>query len=330
MNWTNNFIIDRINFFFLLLPFFGSILASETPIREISLSGLITDRKQEISGMDWYGDDLFLLPENLNGHLFVIPKTDLARYLNNPGEDPILPHQIPFNTPNYDQTISGFDSFEAIVFKGNDVFITIEVKLEKAMTAYLVRGNIDPTTKTVSVPEQDLVELIPPAKVPNMSYESILVHDENVILFYEVNGQNILDAPEQYAFSPSTKTMTTIPFPFLEYRLTDVTRLNDKNRFWGINYFWPGDKRSINPAKDSLTEKFHQGKSHSQSDAVERLVEFEIREGKIQFSGRAPIQLVLDKDGSRNWEAIARLDDKGFLIATDKHPRMILGFVSQK
>ena len=124
--------------------------------------------------------------------------------------------------------------------------------------------------------------------------------------------------------------MTTISFPFLEYRLTDVTRLNDKNRFWGINYFWPGEKKSINPAKDSLMEKFHQGKSHSQSDAVERLVEFEIREGKIQFSGREPIQLVLDKEESRNWEAIARLDDKGFLIATDKHPRMILGFVSQK
>ena len=94
MNWTNNYIISRLNFFFLLLPFLGSILASETPIREISLFGLITDRKQEISGMDWYGDDLFILPENLNGHLFVIPKADLAKYLDNPGEDPILPHQI--------------------------------------------------------------------------------------------------------------------------------------------------------------------------------------------------------------------------------------------
>ena len=36
---------------------------------------------------------------------------------------------------------------------------------------------------------------------------------------------------------------------------------------------------------------------------------------------------VLDSDNSRNWESIARLDDKGFLIATDKYPKMILGFV---
>ena len=40
-----------------------------------------------------------------------------------------------------------------------------------------------------------------------------------------------------------------------------------------------------------------------------------------------PIQLVLNEDSPRNWESIVRFDNKGFLIATDKHPRMILSFV---
>ena len=37
------------------------ILSKEFAIKTIELSGPITDRKQEISGMDWYNDNLFLL-----------------------------------------------------------------------------------------------------------------------------------------------------------------------------------------------------------------------------------------------------------------------------
>ena len=50
----------------------------------------------------------------------------------------------------------------------------------------------------------------------------------------------------------------------------------------------------------------------------------------IKFSEHVPIQLELDKDSPRNWEGIVRIDDIGFLIATDKHPEMILGFVPVK
>ena len=51
---------------------------------------------------------------------------------------------------------------------------------------------------------------------------------------------------------------------------------------------------------------------------------------EISISDTKPIQLFLESDASRNWEAVARLDNKGLLIATDKHPRMILGYVQFK
>ena len=70
-----------------------------------------------------------------------------------------------------------------------------------------------------------------------------------------------------------------------------------------------------------------EGKSHSRSEAVERLLEFEIRADELILSDKRPIQITLNPDGSRNWEAIARLEDQGLLIATDKYPKMILGFV---
>ena len=73
---------------------------------------------------------------------------------------------------------------------------------------------------------------------------------------------------------------------------------------------------------------FKEGKTHRNSDSVERLIELEISDDKIQLSGREPIQLQLSEKNSRNWEAIVRIDDKGILIATDKYPEMILGFIA--
>ena len=60
----------------LFLPFI-QIFGQEKNIKEIYLEGLITDKKQEISGMDWYNDRLFLLPENLGGFLFTISKVEI-------------------------------------------------------------------------------------------------------------------------------------------------------------------------------------------------------------------------------------------------------------
>ena len=63
-------------------------------------------------------------------------------------------------------------------------------------------------------------------------------------------------------------------------------------------------------------------------DAVERLIELEIKNNEIIISDSEPIQLILDENDSRNWEGVARLDDMGFLLATDKYPRMIFGFIA--
>jgi hypothetical protein len=106
--------------------------------------------------------------------------------------------------------------------------------------------------------------------------------------------------------------------------------MDDQNHFWAINYYWPGDAKRLKPAPDPIVMTNKEGKSHQNSDAVERLIEFEFNEDKIQLSGREPIQIELDEKASRNWEGIVRLDDKGFLVATDKYPEMILGFIPFK
>ena len=66
-----------LSIFFSPLFLFGG----ETFIQEIKLEGSITNPKQEISGMDWYGEKLFLLPENLGGYLFMLSKNEIQEHI---------------------------------------------------------------------------------------------------------------------------------------------------------------------------------------------------------------------------------------------------------
>ena len=60
----------------------------------IKINGPMADRNQEISGMDWYEDNLLLLPENLNGYIFLIKKSELDSRINKTDTSAITPQKI--------------------------------------------------------------------------------------------------------------------------------------------------------------------------------------------------------------------------------------------
>ena len=64
-------------------------ICREVEIKEIQLTGLITDKKQEISSLEWYQDNLVLLPENLGGFVYMIPKERIKKQLRTSKPDPI-------------------------------------------------------------------------------------------------------------------------------------------------------------------------------------------------------------------------------------------------
>ena len=305
-------------------------VAGEIQYQPILLSGLITNPKQEISGMDLYNDQIMLLPENLGGFLYMISKGEILNALEKKDKILIEPKQPAFHTPDYSKSIPGFEGLEAIAFNGNNVYITLESKDDDMMRGYLAWGTIDPTTKEVTIPDKNLLELETPIQVNNMTFESLLIHNDHIILFYEAQGINLQKSVWQYRVSLADFSVSKIEFPNIEYRITDVSRVDDQNHFWAINYNWPGDAKRLKPAPDPIVMKIKEGKSHQNSDVVERLIEFEFNEDKIQLSGREPLQIELDEKASRNWEGIVRLDDRGFLVATDKYPEMILGFIPFK
>ncbi len=317
-----------MRFLIIILISLSQLLGKETNVQEIKLSGLITDGNQEISGMDWYQDRLFLLPENLGGFLFAIPKIEILNSIKSNDKMSITPKQTRFITPDYKNLINGFDGFEAIAFNGNKVFISIEAEHNEKMNSYIVWGEIDPSTLEIKIEQDHLKWVDTPIQIDNFSFESLLVYGDDILMIYEANGSNIQQDVQQVVFSPSSGKISFMDFTNIEYRITDATKINKNSKFWSINYFWPGDKKKLTPGQDKILNNVKQGRSHSKSNQVERLIEFEIKSSGISISDTEPIQLVLEPDMSRNWEALARLDNIGLLIATDKYPRMILGYVA--
>ena len=319
-----------IHFLIIAIVSSSLIFGKEAKVQEIKLLGLITDRKQEISGMDWYQDRLFLLPENMGGFLFSISKAEILDAIVGSKGVAITPKKTRFKTPDYSSLIKGFDGFEAIAFDGDKIYISIEAEHNGKMIAYLVWGKIDSKSLEVNINEKSLQPISTPIQLDNISFESLLINDKDIIMIYEANGLNLRKNAKQTVFSHKRKNTSQIDFPNIEYRITDVTRIDNNGRFWAINYFWPGDKKLLIPGKDNVLNKIKQGSSHSRSDQIERLVEFQLNKDEISISDTKPIQLFLESSASRNWEAVARLDDRGLLIATDKHPKMILGYVQFK
>ena len=299
----------------------------------LKIGGPMKNSDEEISGMDWYNDNLILLPENLNGYVFAIKKSELDSRINGNDTTTIFPEQIKLNTPNYKELIPGFDSFEAIAFRGYEVYLTIEIKFADSMSCLLARGHIDEKTLEITVPEQNLTVIDVPTYVDNMSYESLVIDEDRVIALFEANGDSLIKAPYALSINSSGNDIIKYPLSSINYRIADATKIDKNNRFWVINYFFPGDRKVLKPSNDILASKYGNGPSHSSSNRVERLIEYEIKNGKISLTKSAPIEIELEGEKtSRKWEALARYGNEGFLIATDRYPKphTLLAFLPNK
>jgi hypothetical protein len=295
----------------------------------LPLTGPLADAKAEVSGLAWYEDNLVLLPqypnfsdEGSDGFLYTLPKAEILAYLDGTSKTELEPKPIKLIAPGLADQIPNFQGFESIGFSGSKVFLTIEAGDGTDMQGYLISGTISAdlsqleldTTKLTSIPTQAVSE--------NHTDESILVLEDRVVTFYEVIGEAIVADPVAHVFDFDLNSLGTIPMDNIEYRLTD-TALSSGNEFWGINYFFPGDT-DLMPSIDPIADVY--GKSNVGFEHVERLVKFEYSEDGITLAKTAPISLVLTED-ARNWEGLVMLDERGFLLATDKFPSTILGFV---
>ena len=314
------------------LPSSGAV---EQLVTEIPLTGPVTTSQAEISGMSWYGDYLILLPQfpgrvatEGDGSVFALHKDDIIAYLDEPTEGVVIqPLEIPFQAPGLQEEVPGFDGFEAIAFTQGRVYLLIESRNLLETQSYLVAGEVAADLSEIRVDPSKLVEIPSQSGVSNLSDETLVVTGELLVTIHEAYGTGVNPEPVAHLFDQELEPLGTLSFPNIEYRITDATRINTRGRFWAINYFYPGDTELV-PETDPLAERFGEGSTHARFEVVERLVEFKSVPAGFELTDTPPIQLeLLGDDQARNWEGIVVLEDRGFLLVTDEHPRTILAFV---
>jgi len=282
--------------------------------------------------MAWLDNETLVLlpqyPEKFGdqGAIFSIEKSQILEYLQGDSKTAIQPSTIPFNSAGLPTSISGYEGFESIAISENNVYLTIESR-PGGMLSYLVSGQITSPPVRIDLDPSRLTPISPQTSLKNFSDEALIAFGSRLVSIYEVNGTALNPNPVAHLFDLTLQLQDTLAFPSLEYRITDATPVDDLGRFWAINYFYPGDDE-LAPEIDPLHAQFGEGSSHAHSDAVERLIELQFSESGIVLSESPPIQLeLLPGNDPRNWEAISRLDEMGFLLASDGYPTTILGFV---
>lgn len=317
-----------------LSPMTVAATATEQPIEAIALTGPLADRAAEISGLAWYGENLILMPQYPNfsseykgdGNLYALSKADILAYLDGTSAAPLSPRPIPLNDAALAEKIKDYQGFEAIVFSGERVFMAIEAGDGADMSGYLIAGTIAPDLSAITLDIEGMVENPLQDLQDNKSDEAMLIVDDRILTFYEVNGAGLAPVHVANVYDFDLNFVETFSFPTIEYRVTDAA-LATGSDFWVINYFFPGDE-DLKPASDPLAEKYGRGPTHSQFETVERLVKMRYSPNGIVLANTAPVQLTLLPDNSRNWEGLVLLDGSGFLMVTDKFPETILAFVA--
>lgn len=309
--------------------------ATEQPVTSIPLTGALADRDAEVSGLAWYGEYLILLPQYPNfsseyqgdGFLYALPRADILKFLAVKNSAPLEPIAIPLNDASLAAVIQDYQGFEAIAISGDRVFLTIEAGEGADMRGYLIAGEVAPDLSVVTLDIDGMVENPLQDQQDNKSDESMLIVGDQILTFYEVNGEGLVLNHVANVFDFDLNFVKTVSFPTIEYRVTDAASTEKASLFWVINYFFPGDE-DLKPAVDPLAQKFGLGPTHSQFETVERLVEMQYGPNGIVLTNTPPIQLTLLADASRNWEGLVLLDGRGFLLITDKFPETILAFVA--
>lgn len=323
----------------LLMLCHNSIADEETRLSIIPLAPPLDQPNAEISGLTWCGETLIIMPQyprrlspKKENFFYTLSKQTIIDFLQHNTDKVLQATPIRVEENGLRKEIAIFDGFEAVACDGNDLWLAIEaVNIFTIYQSYLVKASIDlnAAAPVISIDPKNIWSLDSQSEMRNIGDEAILLNGDQVISLHEVNDPRIVESAAAHSINSKTGVQTSYDFPHLPFRITDSTELDANNRFWVINYKYSGDKFS-RKSNDPLALRYGEGDSHAQYDNVERLVEFQITGEQIKRTERAPIQLLMESSEGRNWEGLVRLDELGFLIATDKHPDTLFGFVPFK
>jgi hypothetical protein len=304
-----------------------------SPVIEIPLAGPIASHSSELSGLAWYDDYLIFLPQfpafntdGGDGFLYALTKAEIVDFLDGAMDRSLKPQPISFSALTLSDSIIGFEGYEAIAFLEDTVYLTIESRTEAGMLGYLVKGVIEPDLSAVNLDTSTLATIAPQSDIENMSEESVFVSSQGVSTIYELNGLSVNSSPVVHHFDLDLMPIGTASFPNVPFRITDVSGLDGDGRFWAINYFYPGTGEPF-LAAGANGGSGSDNRNWLLEDGLGRLLEFQFSPAGVTLTGAAPIRLESSLTDYHNWEGLVRLDEKGFLLVSDKFPDTAFGFV---
>lgn len=309
-----------------------TVAQASVPVRLLDITGPVALPQSELSALEWCGDSLMLVPQYPDfyqaneSYFYSLNKNQILAYLDAPTPKPLAPEAVAIKGMQQLEKIPGYEGIEAMVCDGDDAVVAIELnhfgRQEATAYARLKRIN-DYWQVTHSGPTLPSF-----SKIPNKGNEALIQTAIGLVGIHEVNtSRHQRQAPLAYWLSDDLSQSKTLPMVEIPYRITDATGLDQNNRFWVINYLWEGEK-DLREQTDTLWQKHGVERDNIDHQRVERLIEMQWLNGELSLTDRAPINLQLTTSSGRNWEGIVRLEDRGFLLVTDKHPKTLLGFVA--
>ena len=291
----------------------------------LPLAGPAASPEAEISALCWCGDRLVLMPQHPErfgaapGELgfFVLEQADLEAYLDGRAHGPLTPKAAVLEAPGLIEQLPGWDGLEAAASRGDTVYLAVEARVEGVMTGYLLRGHITRTDDSLRLRiDPERVATIPvPVNLPNMSQEALVLAPDHIGVIFEANGEAVNPEAHVAVFDLDLTYRGPIPLDHVEYRVTDACQPAADGRFWVINYFFPPEGDLLAPPRRP-------------AGPVEQLVELRFDGERVARTDAPPIDLRRDPSlPARNWEAMVRLEGRGFLLMTDRYPTTLLAFV---
>jgi len=298
-------------------------------VQRIPLSGPVAQPHAELSGLAWHENRLVLLPQypdraSVDGDpaLYAITRDEITAYLDGEVDVPPAPEPISLDYAGVPARLDGFEGFEAIAFFGNRSLLMIEARApDGTMRSFAVSGEVRRGGNALVLEPRTLRQIPQPGNLRNKGHEALAVGPDYALALFEANGSMVNPNPEALRLTSRGETIAVLPFPHVEYRVTGATSVDNDGTFYALNYYFPGDKADLGPATDPLPH----GTNAEWNRPVERVLKLRVTEDGVE---RPEVVLAMNPEGApRNWEGIARLPGRGFLVVTDRFPETILGFV---
>ena len=296
-------------------------------VTKISLPPQISYFDNQFSGLYIHEEKLFFMSESrlqdkVEAKLYSIETADLDRKMQDTSY--ILPFKkIPIIdldvlVKKMDALGDEYEGLEAIIIKGNNVYLSVETTTE-SNNCYLLKGILNDTA--VLLNDNDIILQPKPitpvgTHVYNAGFEALALSKNLLFSFYEFNYFPKVNSVNMIQLKNFNNTsLTNFNIEKLPFRITDITSTG-KNKFTAINYFYKGSgKDEVYRLPLNETENNALIKDSSNYHSYCRLVKIKYKNDSFTWQ---PLWDFPKEYMSYNWEGIAAYKN-GYFIVNDKY-----------